>query len=201
MSIDCSYSSPELSLLALYVEADAELSAAHNQAKQQARADQRAAMQAELEALEEKADATRLGAFVSGGASIASGALSFNAEATKAPYVGGPSPEVANTPEAAKAFAIEAAHAQQEAALYEKSARLVSDLGKPASDLVGTARKEAADRDARAAAQAQEQAKWRADDASDAAKKQDAFTDRMLEHMQRIIETQNATTVAVLSNF
>jgi hypothetical protein len=172
--IEGNYSSPELALLALYVEADAVMSEANREAKEQARTEQRAAMEDELEALEDKADATRWGAFAQGSLTAASGYYTISAEfqETKA-----------------------------DAVLDEKTSKLLGGLAKPAGDLLGTARKEDAERDAKAASQRQEQAKWRADDAADAEAKLGRFTDRAFEQIDDILETQDATVAAVLANF
>jgi hypothetical protein len=173
-SIDNTYSSPELALLALYVEADAVMSEAHREAEQNARTEQRAAMEDELEALEDKADATRWGAITQGSLTAASGAYSFSSEFASSPVT---------------------------AARCTKTSTLLSGLAKPAGDLVGTARHEDAERDAKEASQEQEQAKWRADDAAEAKNQLESFTDRVIEQFDQILETQDATTVAVLSNF
>jgi hypothetical protein len=172
--IENNYSSPELALLALYVEADAVMGEAHREAKEQARTEQRAAMADELEALEDKADATRWGAITQGSLTAASGAFAFSTELTSS---------------------------QAGAARCAKTAKVLDGLAEPAGDLFGTARKEDADRDATQASQEQEQAKWRADDAADAKNELEAFTDRVIEQFDQILETQDATTVAVLSNF
>ncbi len=173
-SIDNSYSSPELALLALYVEADAVMSEAHREAEQNARTEQRAAMEDELEALEDKADATRWGAVVQGSLTAASGAYSFSAEFASSTVT---ATRCANT------------------------ARVLQGLAEPAGALFGTARVQDAEHDAKAASQEQEQAKWRADDADEAKNKLEAFTDRVIEQIDQILETEDATTVAVLSNF
>lgn len=168
-------SSPELALLQMIIENDHAQSEADKAARNSARDAQLEAMEDELEAMEDQADAIRAGAWVEGSLQIAGGGL------TVASALADASPEVEAT--------------------VLSSGKVATGLAEPMGDLFGRAEEQDAAHEAKQAAQEQEQASWLADDAESHRQKVEKHAEAILQQVQGILETQHATTVAVLSNF
>ncbi|HEV8244648.1 MAG TPA: hypothetical protein VGP93_02680 [Polyangiaceae bacterium] len=171
-----SAASPELALAEMMIESDFQLSQADREAMVGARKAERAAMKDELEAKEDEASAIRSGAILQGSLTIAGGSLAVGAEVGKA-----------NGASSCKKLEI--------------AGQASTDLAGPFGKFFGDAAAKDAEHDATAAEQAQEQAKWIADDADKHADEADKHSEAMMQQVQDIIDTQHSATIAVLSNF
>jgi len=179
--------SPELVLLEMILENDQLQSEADKAVRDKARAAQREAMQDELEALEDQAGAIRWGAIVQGGLTAGGGALTFTAALSS------PSP-------ATQQSVPKTETSTWELPALQVGGQVASGLAQPAGALIGEAEEADAQRDARAAAQTQEQATWVAEDAESHRQKTERHAEMALQQVQGILETQHQTTVAVLAN-